>query len=285
MMFLKLDKMKKNYLIAVLLMSLTFGSLFGQDIIVLKNGNEIKSKVLEINDKEVKYKKFDNLEGPTISMLKAEIFMIKYQNGTKDVLNNDNSSAVGNENSSAKKYVDAKPNRVGLYLNPLGFVQFGPMLGTEITRNSSLIIDAHIRFSSLGVLSYVVSANVDDGAPYKISGLAIGGGVKSFMPSRIGGFYIGGVFEYGWATNYYAQDKSWIWQSDSKNIVAMASIGYKFRFKSGFYINTGAFLGGSYTFSDKWYYTKNYNNDSSIHVDSGKTVLAGMLEVSFGIEL
>jgi hypothetical protein len=276
--------MKKGYLIAILLMSVSFGTLFGQDIIVLKNGNEIKSKVLEMNDKEVKYKKFDNLDGPTISIFKAEIFMIKYQNGTKDVMNNENSSSPVNETNSVKSYTDTKPNRVGLYLNPLGFVQFGPIIGTEITRNSNLIIDGHIRFSSLGLLTYVVSANADDGDPYKISGLAIGGGVKTFMPSSIGGLYIGGLVEYGWATNYYAQDKAWIWQSESKNIDVMASVGYKFRFKSGFYINTGAYLGGSYTFSDKWYYTKNYNNDSSIHIDSGKMILAGMLEVSFGIE-
>jgi hypothetical protein len=236
-----------------------------------------------MNDKEVKYKNIDNLDGPTISIFKSEIFMIKYQNGTKDLMNNEISSSSGNENNSVKKYVDTKPNRVGLY--PFGFAQFGPMIGTEITRNYNIIIDGHIRFSSLGLLSYTVSANAEDGDPSKISGLAIGGGVQSFTPSGIGGFYIGGVFEYRWATNYYAQDKVWIWQSDSKNIVAMSSIGYKFRFKSGFYINTGAYLGGSNTFSDKWYYTKNYNHDSSIHIDSGKTILAGMLEVSFGIEL
>jgi hypothetical protein len=276
--------MKRTYLIAFLLMSLTLGTLFGQDIIVLKNGNEIKSKVLEINDKEVKYKKFDNLEGPTISIFKSEIFMIKYQNGTKDVLNNDNPSSAVNENLPAKKFTDPKPNRVGLYLNPLGFIQFGPMIGTEITRNSHLIIDAHIRASSLGALMYVINANSEDGQPYKLTGLGIGGGVKSFTPSRIGGLYVGGMFEYGWGTNYYAQNKSWIWQSDNKYIVATSSIGYKFRFQSGLFINTGAYLGGEYTFSDKWYYTKNYNGDSAVHDSSPTVRVFGMLELSFGLE-
>ncbi len=56
-----------------------------QDIITLKNGNEILSKILEIGSTEIKYKKFENLEGPSYNILKAEVFMIKYKNGTKDV--------------------------------------------------------------------------------------------------------------------------------------------------------------------------------------------------------
>jgi hypothetical protein len=33
---------------------------------------------------EVKYKKLDNLNGPVFSMLKSDLLMIKYQNGTSD---------------------------------------------------------------------------------------------------------------------------------------------------------------------------------------------------------
>jgi hypothetical protein len=59
--------------------------LWAQDIITLKNGNEIQAKVLEVGTHDIKYKKFENQEGPTYTTLKAEIFMIKYQNGDKDV--------------------------------------------------------------------------------------------------------------------------------------------------------------------------------------------------------
>ncbi len=58
-----------------------------QDVITLKNGNEIQSKILDIGSTEIKYKKFENLEGPSYNILKAEVFMIKYKNGTKDVFN------------------------------------------------------------------------------------------------------------------------------------------------------------------------------------------------------
>ena len=58
-----------------------------QDYIILKNGDEIKSKVLEISTSEIKYKKFENIDGPTIVILKSTVFMIKYKNGTKDIIN------------------------------------------------------------------------------------------------------------------------------------------------------------------------------------------------------
>jgi hypothetical protein len=58
-----------------------------QDVITLKNGNEIKAKVAEISDTEIKYKRFDNLDGPTIVIAKNEVFIIKYENGTREVIN------------------------------------------------------------------------------------------------------------------------------------------------------------------------------------------------------
>ena len=58
-----------------------------QDVIVLKNGDEIKSLVQEIGTEYVKYKKFDNQTGPVYNVPISKIFMIKYENGTKDVFN------------------------------------------------------------------------------------------------------------------------------------------------------------------------------------------------------
>jgi len=71
--------------------------LNAQDIIVKQNGDELQSKVIEINDTEVKYKAFDNLDGPLYVIKKIDIFMIKYQNGTKEIFTNrstDNQTAV-----------------------------------------------------------------------------------------------------------------------------------------------------------------------------------------------
>ena len=55
-----------------------------QDVIVKKDGGTIVSKVLEIDDTVVKYKKFSNLEGPTYSIAKVEVNCINYENGEKE---------------------------------------------------------------------------------------------------------------------------------------------------------------------------------------------------------
>ncbi|MDR3340670.1 MAG: porin family protein [Candidatus Symbiothrix sp.] len=78
--------MKKMLFIFVLLV-VAVSAMNAQDVITMKNGDEIKTKVLEISANEVKYKKFGNANGPTYTILKSEIFMIKYENGEKDVFN------------------------------------------------------------------------------------------------------------------------------------------------------------------------------------------------------
>lgn len=58
-----------------------------QDVLIKKNGDELQVKVEEITPTQIKYKRFDNLEGPLISVSKTTVFMIRYENGTKEVFN------------------------------------------------------------------------------------------------------------------------------------------------------------------------------------------------------
>jgi hypothetical protein len=78
------------------------------DLILLKNGEEISVKVLEIKDTEVKYKRFDNFGEPTITINKSSISSITYSNGTNEVIKAENSSNTNFnsiENSSGRKKV------------------------------------------------------------------------------------------------------------------------------------------------------------------------------------
>ena len=78
--------MRKILIISVLAASLSgSATTFAQDIIVLKNGNDIESIVQEVGIDEIKYKKFENKSGPTYTLKKSDIFMIRYENGSKDV--------------------------------------------------------------------------------------------------------------------------------------------------------------------------------------------------------
>jgi hypothetical protein len=77
--------MKKIKLFITALFLLTAFFTKAQDVITLKNGEEIKAKVLEVGLGEIKYKKADNPNGPLYTTSKTLVFMIRYENGTKDV--------------------------------------------------------------------------------------------------------------------------------------------------------------------------------------------------------
>jgi hypothetical protein len=56
-------------------------SAFFQDIIKLKNGKEFNARVLLVTNVKLKYKKFENLEGPTLQFRLNNIQSIQYENG------------------------------------------------------------------------------------------------------------------------------------------------------------------------------------------------------------
>ena len=78
--------MKNVTLLTVCLFALIQLS-FSQDVITLTNGEKINALVIEVSPDLVKYRKFDNQEGPLYSILKKEVYMVKYQNGDKDIFN------------------------------------------------------------------------------------------------------------------------------------------------------------------------------------------------------
>jgi hypothetical protein len=104
----------------------------GCDKILLKSGNEVLTKVLEIGTQEIKYKKCDNLEGPTISILKKDVFMITYANGTKDVFQEENNqSSFDSTNNNTTNNTSSTPKVNGFAVTSLilGILGFIPLLG------------------------------------------------------------------------------------------------------------------------------------------------------------
>ncbi|MDR0456082.1 MAG: CIA30 family protein [Treponema sp.] len=58
-----------------------------QDLIVLKDGNIIEAKVMEISSSEIRYKRFTHLDGPMVVIQASSVFSIKYENGMVEVIN------------------------------------------------------------------------------------------------------------------------------------------------------------------------------------------------------
>lgn len=96
------------------------------DILVLKNGDEVKAKVLEISPIEIKYKKCNMPEGPLYVVKKSDVFMIKYANGTKEVIKSEaaesNNTPTNNYNGPLKMH---SYSILAFVFSILGFITYG----------------------------------------------------------------------------------------------------------------------------------------------------------------
>jgi hypothetical protein len=135
--------MKIIYTFLLLLYVISPLFVFSQDLILKKNGDEIKSKVVEILKTEIKYKKFENLSGPVYSIDITEVFMVRYENGSKDVFNqfesynktSNKESVAGNENSNQNQFLKVNGidiGRVSPIGNKLVFVNSVPIAKYEV---------------------------------------------------------------------------------------------------------------------------------------------------------
>ena len=83
---------KIQYIIIVIITVIIAGNVNAQDKIFLKSGNSFEAKISEINQKDIKYKKFNNLEGPIFTIGKNEIHMIVYENGENEMFSKKHTS-------------------------------------------------------------------------------------------------------------------------------------------------------------------------------------------------
>jgi len=87
----------------------------GCDEIHLASGEYIKAKILEIDGYEIKYKRCDNLSGPTYTIEKSKVREIAYANGTHDTFS---SPPIPNGSHSIK--MGTQRNIEGFGLGGLG---------------------------------------------------------------------------------------------------------------------------------------------------------------------
>lgn len=74
--------MKHFYTLCLILV--TTVTVYAQDIIIKTDKSEIKAKVLEVEEFNIKYKQWDFQDGPTYSIRKNDVFMIIYKNGKRE---------------------------------------------------------------------------------------------------------------------------------------------------------------------------------------------------------
>lgn len=109
----------------------------GCDKITFINGNEEEVKLMEIGDDYIKYKRCDNLDGPTFTASKSKLFMIVYSNGNREVIENEDESVknkhINSENNSPqynnRTTYSSAPETHGLAIASLvlGIIGFIPL--------------------------------------------------------------------------------------------------------------------------------------------------------------
>lgn len=75
-----------------------------QDVLVKTDKSEAKVKVVEITESTIKYKKWENPDGPLYNITKSDVFMIIYSNGEREIIKQINaaqSNASSNNGNSA----------------------------------------------------------------------------------------------------------------------------------------------------------------------------------------
>lgn len=76
--------MKKLIILSILI--LFSWAVYGQDTIVLRDASEIEVKIVDTEGSEIKYRKFENLNGPLYSVPRSEVFIIRYEDGSRQVV-------------------------------------------------------------------------------------------------------------------------------------------------------------------------------------------------------
>jgi hypothetical protein len=165
-----------------------------------------------------------------------------------------------------------------LLVNPLGFLQFGPVVQLDFRITPALYGNAHVRLHGLGLLSHLIL----DSEPQYYA-FAVGGGVRYFFVSQYVPHapYVGFIAEFGYNPYFGDVDTAYEYEGTSLYLTFVANGGYRWRFGT-FILQVGAYAGVSPTISSQWHYlsTPSVSREGDL-----TTVFFGMLELSIGWEL
>ena len=239
-----------NKFIVVFLFAVGMFSVNAQDLIILRNGNVIEAIVIEITPSEIRYRRFDHLEGPVIVIPADSVHSIRYENGIVEIINP----------ASPRSPVRVLDEWVfGINVDLLGFVFAGPSAIAELTRNR-VNMRLNLRFPSLSPNSrlYYSEYRSNYSKEGYFDGLfGLGLGLNYFHRLWIGGFYAGAMAEIT-RGRYKSESREYIfshgqWWSPPGSVIVEAgdsvsytlamNIGYKFVLQSGITFRAGGYLG------------------------------------------
>lgn len=165
-----------------------------------------------------------------------------------------------------------------LQVNPLGLLQFGPIVQAEFKiSDQGHYLAPHVRLPYFGVLYHVTTIDGDDDVTVSPGALGLGIGYKKLFANAIGAWYIGGAIDYSFGKS--ESDGRVKWDNEFSDLNLMANGGWRWRNPdSRFVFGVGAFLGPSIALKDDTTYT-----DGRVEDERESSFLA-MLELTLGWE-
>ena len=242
-----------------------------QDLIVLRSGDEIEAKVEEVATDVIKYKKFDNLTGPSYSIEKYKVFMIRYENGSKDVFKE--TEPEGNPRRGQGSLAQRSFN-----INPLGLLQFGPIFQYEIKTSENSVVAPYFRYGYLGVVTHALYTEFDDNSELSPATFGVGIGMKGFMEPVGNTWYYGGFAEFNIGKVQYDIGEPDETEFKDNAVAFVSNLGYRWRNRDNKYVNVGLFAGVNIDLKAESYYV----SDRSLEGTYEETLFFAMIELAFG---
>jgi len=141
--------MKKS--IFLLIFTSTAICTFAQDIIVTRDAVRIEAKILEVSSSEIKYKEYNDQDGPLFILNTSEINTIIYQNGSVKIYGQDQQTtpqsvtqqaqtATVTQQTMAIDSLTQQPDTITKMQQPVDSSTIRPAFFDELTRSGSLPI-------------------------------------------------------------------------------------------------------------------------------------------------
>lgn len=271
---------EKKTVWALVFMLTAFSFLAGaQDVIVLHNGDEIKAKVEEVGTDEVRYRKFENPSGPVYTIKRADVFMIRYESGGRDVFNQQTQQTSAPQTTSAGTSGDELP-RSSFNINPLGLLQFGPIFQYEGRVGERLYITPYFRYAYAGVLTHLLWTGFEEESALSPASAGVGFGLKSFAASTGNTWYYGGALDIHWTKANYDIGEEYETEEKGIGLAPVFNVGHRWRSDHKTYVNVGLFAGVGFPLNQE----ERYVGTGELESTGGETTIFAMFELSFGWE-
>jgi hypothetical protein len=129
-----------------------------QDVIVKKDQSTVMSKVLEITSTEIKYKKWNNQEGPTYSISRSEVLSINFENGEVEKFSEVKNDQTNTYQQSSQSPIHGSMNTRGTwgYLAINGCKLTDEQVRNLVDKESYQLYRKAKRQSTIGAVLFVI---------------------------------------------------------------------------------------------------------------------------------